>query len=97
MIPLKTEEEIKILKEANHIAASILKSLQKIIEPGINTRELDLIAEDLINKQNATPAFRGYRGYPSSICTSINEGVVHGLPSEKKILKSGDIVSIDWG
>ncbi|MBU0533581.1 MAG: type I methionyl aminopeptidase [Candidatus Omnitrophica bacterium] len=97
MIPIKSKEEIKILSEANKIVARILKSIKTIVAPGINTKELELFAEDLINKEGAIPAFKGYMGYPSSICASINEEVVHGIPSDKRILKNGDIVSIDLG
>lgn len=97
MIPIKSEEEIKILGEANKIVARILKSIKAIVKPGISTRELELFAEDLIKKAGAISAFKGYHNYPASICTSINEEVVHGIPSEKRILKSGDIVSIDSG
>jgi methionyl aminopeptidase len=97
MIPIKSEEEIKILGEANRIVARILKSTKTIVKPGISTKELELFAEDLINKAGAISAFKGYQRYPASICTSINEEVVHGIPSDKRILKSGDIVSIDLG
>lgn len=97
MTPIKSKEEIKILSEANRIVARILKSIKTIVAPGINTKELELFAEDLINKEGAIPAFKGYMGYPSSICASINEEVVHGIPSDKRILKNGDIVSIDLG
>lgn len=97
MIPIKSEEEIKILGEANRIVARILKSIKTIVVPGITTKELELFADDSINKEGAIPAFKGYMGYPSSICASINEEVVHGIPSDKRILKNGDIVSIDLG
>ncbi|MCK4905245.1 type I methionyl aminopeptidase [bacterium] len=97
MIPIKSKEEIKILGEANKIIAGIFKLIKTIIQPGVNTKELDLFAEDLIKKEGAIPAFKGYMGYPASICASINEEVVHGIPSEKRILGNGDIVSIDLG
>lgn len=97
MIPIKTEEEIKILAEANGIVARILKSLKTIVKPGISTKDLEPFADDLIKKSGATAAFRGYHGYPSSICTSINEEVIHGIPSKEKTLKEGDIISIDLG
>ena len=97
MTPIKSKEEIKILSEANRIVARIIKSIKTIVVPGINTKELELFVDDLINKEGATSAFKGYMGYPSSICASINEEVVHGIPSDKRILKNGDIVSIDLG
>ena len=97
MIPLRTAEEIKILGEANRIVARILRTLKLAVEPGISTKELELLAEDLIRKEGAISAFKGYHGYPASICTSINEEVVHGIPSKERILKNGDIISIDLG
>jgi len=97
MIPIKSEEEIKILREANRIVAKILNAIKSIIKPGINTKELEVFAEDLMKKEGAISAFKGYHKYPASICASVNEEVVHGIPSSKKILKNGDIVSIDIG
>ncbi|MDD5455209.1 MAG: type I methionyl aminopeptidase [Candidatus Ratteibacteria bacterium] len=97
MIPIKSQEEIEILSEANKIVARILKSIKLIIKPGISTKELELIAEDLMKKEGVTSAFKGYQKYPASICTSINDEVVHGIPSDKRVLKNGDIVSIDLG
>lgn len=97
MIPLRSEEEIRILSEANRIVARVLKSLKKVIKPGVSTKELELLAESLVKKEGATPAFKGYMGYPASICTSINEEVVHGIPSGERILKNGDIIGIDLG
>jgi methionyl aminopeptidase len=97
MIPIKSEEEIKILSEANRIVARVLKSLKETVQPGISTKELETEAEALVKKEGAVPAFKGYRGYPASICTSINEEVVHGIPSKERILKNGDIISMDLG
>ncbi len=97
MIPIKSEEEIKILTEANRIVAKILNAIKPIIQPGISTKELEIFAEDLIRKEGATSAFKGYHKYPASICTSINDEIVHGIPSDKRILENGDIVSIDIG
>ncbi len=97
MIPIRSVEEIKILRETNKIVARILKSLKAAVKPGISTKDLELIAEDLIYKTGAVPAFKGYKGYTSCICTSINEEVVHGIPSKERILKNGDIISIDLG
>lgn len=97
MIPIKSEEEIKILREANRIVAKILNALKPLVKPGVSTKELELFAEDSIKKKKAVPAFKGYHGYPASLCVSINEEVVHGIPSDKRILKNGDIVSLDLG
>ncbi|MBT8333664.1 MAG: type I methionyl aminopeptidase, partial [Deltaproteobacteria bacterium] len=85
------------MKEANQIVAEILVMLQKTVAPGISTYELDRLAEDLCTKRNAKPAFKGYRGFPGSLCVSINEEVVHGIPSRRRKLKKGDIISVDFG
>ena len=94
---LKSPDEIRIMEEANRIVAEVLVMLQKAVEPGITTYELDRMAEDLCLKRNAVPAFKGYRGFPGSLCVSINEEVVHGIPSRKRKLKKGDIISVDFG
>lgn len=96
MIILKSEDEIKRIAEACRIVAEALNSVKSIIEPGITTVELDKFVESFITQRNATPAFKGYRGYPASLCTSINEQVIHGIPSNTR-LKKGDIVSLDLG
>jgi len=96
-IVLKSIDEISIMQEANTIVSEVLIMLKSVIEPGITTWDLDKIAEDLCIKRKARPAFKGYRGFPGSLCVSVNEEVVHGIPSRKKKLKNGDIVSIDFG
>src|SRR6056297_2614756 len=96
MIICKTEREIDIMREAGRIVALAHKELKKHIKPGITTLELDQIAEDIITSHEATPSFKGYNGFPGSICVSINEELVHGIPSKRK-LKDGDIISIDIG
>ena len=96
MISIKTKEEIKIMAEGGKILAKIVKELTKMIKPGITTQELDKAAEDLIFKSGAKPSFKGYEGFPTTLCTSINEEIVHGLPSKRK-LKEGDIISLDLG
>ncbi len=83
--------------EANKIVSEVLTKLKGVVGPGITTWELDKIAEDLCLKRKARPAFKGYRGFPGSLCVSVNEEVVHGIPSRKKKLKNGDIISIDFG
>lgn len=96
-IVIKSRDEILILHEANQIVAETLVLLKKNVTPGISTWDLDRIAEDYCKKKNAVPAFKGYRGFPGSLCVSINEEVVHGIPSRKRKLKKGDILSIDFG
>ena len=96
-IVIKTADEILLMKEANQIVAETLSMLQKMVEAGVTTWDLDRAAEDKCLKMKATPAFKGYRGFPGSLCVSINEEVVHGIPSRKRKLKKGDIVSIDFG
>ena len=96
MITIKTEREISLLKEAGKIVALTHSYLKDYIKPGITTKELDRLAENFILSKNATPSFKNYNGFPASICTSINDEVVHGIPSNRK-LKEGDIISIDIG
>ena len=93
----KSREEIKLMKEAGHVVALVHQEMKKVVAPGISTKELDNIAMDIIKKNRCTPTFLGYNGFPACICTSINEQVVHGIPSEKVILKEGDIIAIDVG
>ena len=96
MIILKTEHEIEQLRICNQIVARVLEELKHMIKPGITTKELDDSAERSIKTYGAIPAFKGYRGFPASICTSINEQIVHAIPSERR-LKEGDIISLDLG
>lgn len=96
MIIIKSDQEIEKMRSSNQIVADVLQELTKWIKPGVTTLELDLIAEDMLRKRGAEPAFKGYRGYPASLCASINEQVVHGIPSERR-LKKGDLVSLDLG
>jgi methionyl aminopeptidase len=96
MIILKSPQELEIMARAGEIVADVLKSLQGVVTAGTTTRELEHFADERIRALGGKSAFKGYRGYPSSICTSINEVVVHGIPSSRK-LKEGDIISIDIG
>ena len=96
MIILKSRSEIEKMRKSNAIVAAILEELRKKIRPGVKTIELDRLSEELALKKGARPAFKGYRGYPYSLCTSVNSEVVHGMPSERE-LKEGDIVSLDFG
>lgn len=97
MIIQKNPEEIKKMRAAGRIVGLVLKHMGEILKEGIDTLELDAAAERLIRQHGATPAFLGYHGFPASICSSINEEVVHGIPKKGRILKSGDIISIDVG
>ena len=97
MIYLKTDEEIELMRIANRLVGKTLGELAKYIAPGVSTLQLDKIAETFIRDHGAIPTFLGYGGFPNSLCISVNENVVHGIPSDKQILKEGDIVSIDCG
>ena len=97
MIFLKTDEEIELLRNCNLIVAKTLAEIAKLIKPGVSTLALDKRAEEFMRDNGAIPNFLGYGGFPNSICASVNEQVVHGFPSEKVILKEGDIISIDCG
>jgi methionyl aminopeptidase len=96
MIHSKSDTQLDLMREAGRIVALTHKELQKAIRPGVTTKELDQIAEDFIRKQGALPSFKGYHGYPASICASVNEVIVHGIPGDLA-LKEGDIISIDIG
>lgn len=97
MIYLKTDEEVEFMRLANQLVGKTLGELAKHIKPGVTTLQLDKIAEEFIRDHGAYPAFLGYNGFPNSLCTSVNEQVVHGIPSDKAVLKEGDIVSVDCG
>ena len=96
MVVLKSPKEVEKIRASNQIVAKILSVLEAEVKPGVNTLYLDNLAEDLARKDKAKPAFKGYRGFPYSLCTSVNEAVVHGFPS-KRALKEGDILSMDFG
>ena len=96
MITIKSKREIELLKVAGNIVYQTHKYLQPYIKEGIKTKELDKLAEDFIRSKDATPSFKGYEGFPSTLCVSVNSEVVHGFPSDY-VLKNGDIVSIDIG
>src|SRR5690625_370716 len=96
MIILKTPREIDIMREAGKIVALTHEELKKHVKPGITTKELDRIAEEFIQSKGATPSFKGYNGFRGSICTSVNEELVHGIPGNRT-LKEGDVISIDIG
>lgn len=94
MISIKSDEEIKLMKKAGYLVSLTHKYLKPFIKPGITTLELDKLAEDFIRKNGGVPSCKGYEGFPATLCTSINDEVVHGIPSKRK-LKNGDIITID--
>ncbi len=96
-ITVKSPEELQVMFEANQIVAGVLDLLRQRIRPGLTTLKLDRWAEEYCRDHNGIPAFKGYRGFPGSLCVSVNEEVVHGIPSKKTVLHRGDIVSIDFG
>ena len=97
MIFLKTDEEIELLRTSNQIVAKTLAEIAKIIAPGVSTMQLNNLADEFIRDNGGIPNFLNYGGFPYSICASVNEQVVHGFPSDKVILKDGDIISVDCG
>jgi len=97
MIVLKTSKELSLMKEACVIAAGALKAAGEAVRPGVSTAEINRVAHDFIVKHGAIPTFLGYNGYPAATCISINDEVIHGIPDKKRIVKEGDIVSIDVG
>lgn len=97
MIELKTEEEVELLRENNLLVSATLAEVARHIAPGVSTLALDKIAEEFIRSHGALPGFLGYNGFPNTLCVSLNEQVVHGIPSSKVILKDGDILSVDCG
>ena len=96
MIHIRTPQEIESMRQGNRLVAQVLRTLREAIKPGMTTKELDQMAEHAVRAAGATPAFKGYRGFPASLCVSINEEVVHGIPGPRP-LKEGEIVSLDLG
>ncbi len=97
MIFYKTDEEIELIRESCLLVCKALTEVAKVIRPGISGQEIDTIAEQVIRDHHAVPAFKGYRGFPATLCVSPNESVVHGIPSKDQVFKDGDIVSVDCG
>ena len=97
MIIIKSENEIRLMRMAGKVTAMAMEAVRKAVRPGITTLELDEIARDVIVGCGAYPTFYQYNGYPKNICASVNDEIVHGIPDKKKVLKEGDIVSIDIG
>lgn len=96
-VSVKSKREIELMREAGRILGTVLNDLEKEVKSGVSTWHIDKIGEEMIRSYNCIPSFLGYGGFPGSICVSVNEQVVHGIPSKKTILKEGDIVSIDAG
>src|SRR5437868_657834 len=97
MISLKSDRELDHMRKAGRIVAQILDEMVKMAAPGISTGELDRFAESRCKDLKVTPAFKGYHGFPATVCISVNDEVVHGIPSPKRILKTGDLVGLDFG
>ncbi len=97
MVTIKSDKEIQLMREAGLVLAKVHAELAEYIRPGISTYELDAICEKLIRSHGCLPSFKGYEGFPASACMSVNEEVVHGIPSHDRILKDGDIISVDTG
>src|SRR5436190_1607583 len=97
MISLKSERELSQMRVAGRVVGQILDEMVKMVAPGMSTGELDRYAESRCKDFRVTPAFKGYHGFPASVCISVNDEVVHGIPSPKRILKDGDIVALDFG
>jgi methionyl aminopeptidase len=97
MIVLKSKYELKLMRRAGHIVGMVLDAMREAVRPGVDTATLDELAEGIITREGARPAFKGYAGFPATICASINTELVHGIPSKKRVLKEGDIISVDVG
>ena len=97
MIEIKTPDEIARMRKASRVVAEVLLQLKSRVKPGVSTAELDRFAEQRVREMGAVPAFLGYRGYPATLCVSINDEIVHGIPSPKRVIREGDIVSLDMG
>ena len=96
-VEIKSAREIKIMREASRIVATVLREVMSMVEPGQTTGELDAFAEKRIREMGATPSFKGYHGFPASICASINNEVVHGIPNAKRVIHKGDLLKVDTG
>jgi methionyl aminopeptidase len=97
VIEIKTPAEIESMRKASRVVAEVLQQLKPLVKPGVTTADLDKFAERRVRELGAVPAFLGYRGYPATLCVSINEEIVHGIPSPKRAVREGDIVSLDMG
>jgi len=96
-IEIKSPREIEIMRQSAKIVATVLQEIAQLVQPGMTTADLDIHAEKRIREMGATPSFKGYHGFPASICSSINHEVVHGIPSPKKVIRAGDVLKVDTG
>lgn len=96
-VELKSPEEIEIMRQSGRIVATVLKEISGMVQPGMTTADLDAYAEKRIREMGATPSFKGYHGFPGSICACINDEVVHGIPNPKKVIRQGDVLKVDTG
>ena len=96
-VEIKSAREVKIMRQASHIVATVLREVMEMVEPGQTTGDIDAYAEKRIREMGATPSFKGYHGFPASICASINNEVVHGIPSSKRVIRQGDLLKVDTG
>ena len=96
-VEIKSAREVKVMREASRIVATVLREVMAMVEPGQTTGDLDAYAEKRIREMGATPSFKGYHGFPASICASINNEVVHGIPSNKRVIHTGDLLKVDTG
>ena len=96
-IEIKSAREVKIMRKSSKIVATVLREIESMVEPGLTTYDIDEFAERRIREMGAVPSFKGYQGFPGSICASINDEVVHGIPSKTRIIKSGDLLKVDTG
>lgn len=96
-VAIKSEPEIQVMRQASRIVATVLKEISEITEPGMTTGDLDAYAEKRIIEMGAKPSFKGYYGFPASICACVNDEVVHGIPTRKKVIRSGDVLKVDTG
>ncbi|NEO30650.1 MAG: type I methionyl aminopeptidase [Symploca sp. SIO3C6] len=96
-IEIKSKREIEVMRQASMIVAKVLKEISEMVEPGMTTSDLDAYADKRIRQMGATPSFKGYHGFPASICSSLNNEVVHGIPNPKKVIRTGDILKVDTG
>ena len=96
-VEIKSAEEIAVMRQSGKIVATVLKEISELVQPGMTTADLDAYAEKRIREMGATPSFKGYYGFPGSICASINDEVVHGIPNPKKVIRKGDVLKVDTG
>jgi methionyl aminopeptidase len=96
-IEIKSQRELEIMRESSRIVAIVLKEISEIVAPGMTTKDLDVHAEKRIREMGAIPSFKGYHGFPASLCVSINNEVVHGIPSARRVVKAGDLIKVDVG